>query len=700
MPEFRYHTVIDLSETNTSHAMVIDMIGKGRRVLDVGCGTGVVAEVLAGRGCDVVGIEMDEGAAVEAKKHVTELFVGRIQELDLGACFGSRRFDFILVADVLEHLEAPVGVLRDLASFLAPGGAIVASIPNVAHGAVRLALLQGRFSYTDAGLLDRTHLRFFTRDGVESLFEDAGLVPVEMRRTTADFFATEIPLRREDFDPEVVRQLEADPEATTYQFVVKALPDDGTQAVRDLHRREEELRVRVRELEQQVADLQVEPASVRLPSRTRQVGLLGAFDTRHPADALRLVVHRREINRRMERVAVRAFAPLAFLRPGGGGAEVMEPLRVNDDERVAELLAELDALVVVGELTTRLDELGRRYGDAAAAPDHPATLLARRLPRTDGGPVVLYSAVQSSIDPARSDDRALVEAFAAADHVTTIDPSLARLLRSLGADADVVPDPLLLLPRVLERPTRGGGYVLVHGAAGALAALPRVTAALERLREHDPAVTIATADLDGSPGEGEFAARIVEEVPGTVVLPAPKTPDEAAALVAAATTVVSSSAWVLAVAEAYLIPALSLVRPDTSQLSDRGVLLTLPAPAERDVEAARHRLDDAFDDLVRRVEAAPLQDRPEAGPALDGRFHAYEAALAAERSRRAELQRRLASLTNELDDAHAAREATVAALAAAEAHLAASRDELTALQAGKLWRWVSRARRLLARVGV
>jgi SAM-dependent methyltransferase len=84
-------------------------------------------------------------------------------------------FEAIIYGDVLEHLSDPTAVLRALDQFLAPGGAVIVSVPNVAHLWVRLSLLVGRFDYADRGILDRTHLRFFTRRTLLELLRSAGL---------------------------------------------------------------------------------------------------------------------------------------------------------------------------------------------------------------------------------------------------------------------------------------------------------------------------------------------------------------------------------------------------------------------------------------------------------------------------------------------------------------------------------------------
>ena len=127
--------------------------------------------------------------------------------------------------DVLEHLTDPVLLLQRVAPVLDDGGWGVISLPNVAHASVRLALLEGRFTYTDVGLLDRTHLRFFDRTGVAQLFRNAGWQSIDMARVLHRAGGTEIAV--DGADPELVQQLESDIEGLTYQFVMTAVPDDS-----------------------------------------------------------------------------------------------------------------------------------------------------------------------------------------------------------------------------------------------------------------------------------------------------------------------------------------------------------------------------------------------------------------------------------------------------------------------------------------
>ena len=218
----KYETKVDLGNKNSSHTLIVELVGHDKDVLDLGASTGYLAEALAERGCTVTGIEIDPQAARQAQAYCERVIVGDMESLDLSAELDEASFDVIVFGDVLEHLKDPLQVLRRFKPFLHTEGYVVASIPNIAHGSVRLALMQGRFRYRSLGLLDDTHLRFFTRETVEQLFKDAGFMIAEFRRATRGIFDTEIEIDREQLPPEVLRLVEEDPESSTYQFVLSA----------------------------------------------------------------------------------------------------------------------------------------------------------------------------------------------------------------------------------------------------------------------------------------------------------------------------------------------------------------------------------------------------------------------------------------------------------------------------------------------
>lgn len=230
---------IDL-DSGSVHADVVRLVGGARRVLELGPATGYMTRVLEAQGARVVGIEIDPQMAERAAPHCERMIVGDLDTLDIEAALGDDRFDAIVAADVLEHLKDPLATLERLRPFLAPDGCFVISVPNVAHGSVRLALLSGRFEYRDIGLLDATHLRFFTRETLEQLLDDAELGLAELRRHELNLDASEVPFEADAVPAELREALERDPDARTYQYVVKAIPMERA-GLRELQARLREL---------------------------------------------------------------------------------------------------------------------------------------------------------------------------------------------------------------------------------------------------------------------------------------------------------------------------------------------------------------------------------------------------------------------------------------------------------------------------
>jgi 2-polyprenyl-3-methyl-5-hydroxy-6-metoxy-1,4-benzoquinol methylase len=217
---------IDPDDERTSHGIVISLVGRDQRVLEVGCGSGYVSRHLVERGNDVVGIDIDPDAVNAARQVIAEVHCCDLDIVDASSVV-SGPFDVIVLADVLEHVRDPDRVLADLLGVLAPDGRVVLSIPNVAHVDVRLMLLLGEWRYQTLGLLDDSHLRWFTRRSIAELLRAARLEPVAVRRTVAGAFGSGIELPRDQIPAELVVALLADAEATTFQFVVEAARTGG-----------------------------------------------------------------------------------------------------------------------------------------------------------------------------------------------------------------------------------------------------------------------------------------------------------------------------------------------------------------------------------------------------------------------------------------------------------------------------------------
>ena len=146
-------------------------------VLELGPGPGAMTKVMVDRGYSVTVVENDPGAIPSLTALGVEVINGNLEDDEWIAKLQGRRFDAVLACDVLEHLRSPEHVLKALAAIMEPAGALIISIPNVSYGGVVAGLINGVFDYTDIGLLDRTHLRFFTRRSMEQSLLELGWSP-------------------------------------------------------------------------------------------------------------------------------------------------------------------------------------------------------------------------------------------------------------------------------------------------------------------------------------------------------------------------------------------------------------------------------------------------------------------------------------------------------------------------------------------
>lgn len=220
----RYDYAFD-PEGDAWAARLLRRVPDGASVLELGPGPGAMTQALLARGHAVTVVENDP-AAVQALQSLGV----QVVEADLDGLawldgLQGRRFDAILACDVLEHLRAPEQVLKALSGLLQPMGSLVISLPNIAYAGVAAALRAGVFEYAEKGLLDRTHLRFFTRRSIEQLLMDCGWVPLAWE-------ANRVPVAQSEFSwywesiPEAWRQhlLTGWADFDVYQWMVVAAP--------------------------------------------------------------------------------------------------------------------------------------------------------------------------------------------------------------------------------------------------------------------------------------------------------------------------------------------------------------------------------------------------------------------------------------------------------------------------------------------
>src|SRR5574340_805726 len=219
----------------SSLAKIARRISQGAAVLDLGTGPGVLGQYLAkSKACVVDGVECHPQQAEMAAPAYRKLQTADLEQIRLAELFPEERYDFIVCADILEHLRDPGQILDQLPALLKPTGRILLSIPNVAYAGLIADLLAGDFQYRPEGLLDSTHLHFFTRKSLLAFLGEHHLIIANLDAVPLAMQHSEFSSRHPDtLPPAVCRYLFALPDALTYQFIVEATPhaDGLTEAI-------------------------------------------------------------------------------------------------------------------------------------------------------------------------------------------------------------------------------------------------------------------------------------------------------------------------------------------------------------------------------------------------------------------------------------------------------------------------------------
>ncbi len=224
----KYDRVVS-SDDDSSVAKLSRWIKPGSSVLECGPATGIMTKILRNElSCLLTAIEIDKEAAELAKPYCDKMIIGNLETLNLDEQLENEKFDYVILADVLEHLLDPLATLIKLKQFLTSTGEVLVSIPNISHAVILGELIQGKFDYQNDGLLDNTHLKFFTRKSFKELCKNAKFTIAEWNRTVRVPSATEFAVSFQQLPENVKSLFQSYPDHDTYQFLARLSQSQNT----------------------------------------------------------------------------------------------------------------------------------------------------------------------------------------------------------------------------------------------------------------------------------------------------------------------------------------------------------------------------------------------------------------------------------------------------------------------------------------
>lgn len=232
-PPSRYDYDFDLYDGSTA-ARVCQLVGHNRHVLELGCAAGAMSAVLRDHyGCHVIGVENDADALVQARQHCDSVVQADLDDETWTSQLPAAKIDTVVAADVLEHLRDPLSCLQQLRRLLKSGDRLVVSVPNAAHSGVIAALLSNNFPYVDTGLLDRTHIHFFTSLTLGHMLHDAGFQVIHAETINAGPDHPEFKNYWQNLPDETQTWLAAQPAGRAFQIIMQARAVDKPEAYSD-----------------------------------------------------------------------------------------------------------------------------------------------------------------------------------------------------------------------------------------------------------------------------------------------------------------------------------------------------------------------------------------------------------------------------------------------------------------------------------
>lgn len=205
---------------NGSHGIILSHIKPNSMVLEMGCAEGHMTKYMhENLNCNVHIVEIDDVACRKAARYAHDYYIGDLDRDPWRSYYHGYKYDYILFADVLEHLVNPSEVLEQAVELLKDDGRVIISIPNICHNDILIQMFYNHWNYTGLGLLDNTHLRFWGKDELQTLVNSNGLMIESWSNVVIPMFGTE---QRPAFkvNDDLIKLLRQREDGDVYQWIV------------------------------------------------------------------------------------------------------------------------------------------------------------------------------------------------------------------------------------------------------------------------------------------------------------------------------------------------------------------------------------------------------------------------------------------------------------------------------------------------
>ena len=217
----KYDFQIDTIKPNTAHGKVLSHIKPGSTVLECGCAAGYMTRFMNVKlRCEVSIVEIDEDAYEKAKQYSERSCRADLMDSQWYWFYQDKRFDYVLFADVLEHLTDPLSVVKKAVNLMKDDGQMIVSIPNICHNDILIRMFYDDFRYTRYGILDEGHLRFCGLNQIEAFFNEAGLKIEQIESVIIQTGSTEQRFVNKEIDSDLMKALRRRQHGEDFQYVI------------------------------------------------------------------------------------------------------------------------------------------------------------------------------------------------------------------------------------------------------------------------------------------------------------------------------------------------------------------------------------------------------------------------------------------------------------------------------------------------